>query len=395
MNSVKVSLVVGVLAAGALPVPAANSDGLTTAATLIQPAIDGIFEGFRNHPLVGLGDDHGLSQAMEFYAALVRDPRFAREVGNVVVEFGAAGRQDVIDRYVSGEAVPYAELRSVWTDTVGWNPPPGQVGFARFFATVRAVNKGLPADRRIRIWLGEPPIDWSTATRDRATSAMNQRDSYPAGLITDNILAKGRKSLVIYGHAHFANRGTLRERVEAKNPGAFYLVIPYSNSHRPAACAPLVVHAAKVWPTPALAAPRAGAVPDSVMRDCSTYNFTTMFFSLPKDGAAAVPPTAPAAGSQAFNAVLFYGPLENLTQGPFLPDYVLDTEYRREMNRRSQVGGPWLIRLPAGYSFRKADYAIDLEAPGFQELVDSMFAQHDLNKDGVVSAEEYVDPIPR
>ena len=57
---------------------------------------------------------HGLAE-MDFYAAVVRDPRFAREVRNVVVEFGASGQQQVIDRYLAGETVPYGELRKVWS----------------------------------------------------------------------------------------------------------------------------------------------------------------------------------------------------------------------------------------------------------------------------------------
>ena len=81
---------------------------------------------------------------MDFYAAVVRDPRFARDVRNLVVEFGASSQQQVIDRYVAGETVPYAELRKVWNDTVGWAPPPALVGFAKFFAAVRDVNKSLP-----------------------------------------------------------------------------------------------------------------------------------------------------------------------------------------------------------------------------------------------------------
>ena len=124
------------------------------------------------------------------------DPRFAREVGNVVVEFGAAGQQAVIDRYVSGENVPYTELRKVWSDTVGWSPPAGNVGYARFFAAVRAVNKSLPASRRIRVWLGEPAIDWPTATLQQVMAGHNARDSFPAELIGANILAQRKKALV-------------------------------------------------------------------------------------------------------------------------------------------------------------------------------------------------------
>src|ERR1700743_2706123 len=71
----------------------------------VQPAIDGLMAAFANHPIVGMDDNHGLAQEEDFYAALVRDPRFAKEVGNVVVEFGGAAAQPIIDRYVNGEPV--------------------------------------------------------------------------------------------------------------------------------------------------------------------------------------------------------------------------------------------------------------------------------------------------
>ena len=59
-------------------------------APTVVSAIDGILHAFQHHSLVGIGDDHNSAQEEDFYAALVRDPRFATEVGNVVVEFGGA-----------------------------------------------------------------------------------------------------------------------------------------------------------------------------------------------------------------------------------------------------------------------------------------------------------------
>ena len=44
---------------------------------------------------------------------------------------------------------------------------------------------------------------------------------------------------------------------------------------------------------------------------------------------------------------------------------------------------------------RKTDAAVNLDAPGYAELVNTMFAQYDKNRDGLVTADEYVDPVPR
>src|SRR5690606_23083388 len=114
----------------------------------------------------------------DFYSAVVRDPRFARDVRNLVVEFGASSQQHVIDRYLAGETVPYVERRKVWNDTVGWVPPPAMVGLVKFFAAVRDINKALPPDRRIKVWLGEPPLDWTAPSRDEIMTAGMARDTY-------------------------------------------------------------------------------------------------------------------------------------------------------------------------------------------------------------------------
>ena len=66
-------------------------------------AEDGIFKAFQTHQLVGIRDAHGWAQEEDFYSAVLRDPRFAREVGNVVLETGDAAHQNVVDRYVNGE----------------------------------------------------------------------------------------------------------------------------------------------------------------------------------------------------------------------------------------------------------------------------------------------------
>lgn len=132
------------------------------AAPTVRPAIDGILAAFEKHPLVGIGDAHNLAQQEDFFVTLIRDPRFAKEVSNVVVEFGTATHQDILDRYINGAAVTFAELRSVWSDTVGATPTVTGLGYANFFVQVRTTNLSLPPEQRIRVWLGEPVIDWAT-----------------------------------------------------------------------------------------------------------------------------------------------------------------------------------------------------------------------------------------
>lgn len=410
-----------------------NAQTASVGPVLVEPALDGVFRAFANHPVVALGDPHGLAEQMDFYAAVVRDPRFARDVRNLVVEFGSSSHQAVIDRYVAGESVTYAELRKVWNDTVGWTPPPALVGFAKFFAAVRDVNESLPRDRQIKVWLGEPPLDWTAPTRDDIRAAMGARDTYPAALIRDQILAKGEKALVIYGVGHLAGGPMLKGLLDATHPGAMFVVMPYAPPLQYPGCAPLLPQLTAIWPEPALATRGRGEA-GAALGDCFTLSPPMMGPGPggpggpgprgPGPGPGGPPPgglgPGPGAGPGGpgpagpgpqgapppplvGDAILFLGPLEKLAQGAlippqmmaqgrFLPDYLFDPELRREVRRRNTLGGPPLLPPPPGLAIRKADFAFDLDAPGFREQIDRIFAAQDRNRDGVITSDEYDDP---
>lgn len=258
---------------------ATNAQTPNRPAPTVRPATDGILAALEKYPLVGLGDMHGMAQQEDFFVTLIRDPRFAKEVGNVVVEFGTATHQDILDRYINGGNVSYAELRSVWSDVVGWIPTTG-LGYVNFFVQVRTINLSLPPKQRVRVWLGEPVIDWSkVATREDIIPAMSQRDSYPATVIKREILAKGKKALVIYGNAHFGMPGmpvdpktgepisgkALRTLVEADYPNAFFIVLPYWGFVEKA-CSAAFEQTSRDWPTPALAFPVRGSMIEDALR---------------------------------------------------------------------------------------------------------------------------------
>ena len=84
--------------------------------------------------------------------------------------------------------------------------------------------------------------------------------------------------------------------------------------------------------------------------------------------------------------------MEQVAQGRFLPDYFFDAELRREVRRRSTLGGPRLLPPPPGLAIRKADFAFNLDAPGFREHIEKTFAAQDRNGDGVITSDEYDDP---
>ncbi|HJS46331.1 MAG TPA: hypothetical protein VJ753_08030 [Rhizomicrobium sp.] len=331
----------------------ANSQPLPTPKGV--PAVDGILVAFKTHPIVFMEnnegrDGHDLAQQHDFYAALVRDPRFAAEVGNVVVEVGNALHQGVIDRYVNGEDVPYTELRKVWTDTVGWVPPPFNLGYVNFFAQVRAANLSLPKARRIHVWLGEPPLDWSKV-KARGDALFNsfetQRDSYPAGLINREILTKSRKALVIYGGFHvltdpimlgryYQGRPTMGMLIEQQHPGAIFRVFTHAGGFENTACTLEREKNMAGLAVPALFTPLRGtSLDDPAFRQrCPMANITPSA-PMPEKTRAELRASLGLyrAGASA-DAILYLGPVASLTASPFLPDIYLDTAYQKEVMRR-------------------------------------------------------------
>lgn len=176
-------------------------------APVAQPAVRAIVDAFATHDLVALSDPHGDVTARQFVRELVAAPGFADAVNDVVVEFGNARYQAIVDRYVGGEAVALRDLQPSWQDVV----TPNQIwADEEFYATVRRVNQTRPPERRLRVLLGDPPIDWtSVRTRAEFTPWLEMRDSFPAALIQIGVLAKRRKALVLYGHLHFQRRQLL------------------------------------------------------------------------------------------------------------------------------------------------------------------------------------------
>lgn len=57
--------------------------------------------------------------------------------------------------------MPYAELPRVWRCQVGWILTVTCIGPINVYSALRAVNLTLRPEQRIKVWLSEPPIDWS------------------------------------------------------------------------------------------------------------------------------------------------------------------------------------------------------------------------------------------
>lgn len=179
----------------------------TKAAVPVEP-IAAILDAFRSHPVVAFSDDHGDRQMHEFGLAVVRDPRFADRVNDIVVETGNARYQDTMDRFIRGENVSTDELQHVWNDTTQvqvYSPPHAPI--PDLYRLVREINATRSRNRQIRVLLGDPPVDWE-AIRSPADHRtwIEQRDSHGAEVVRRDVIAKGRRAVVIYGQGHLQRR---------------------------------------------------------------------------------------------------------------------------------------------------------------------------------------------
>ena len=178
----------------ASPRPAVPLDPVTT-----------IIDAFRTHSLVGLGEGtHGGEQDLAFRRLLIRDPRFAATVNDIVVEGGNSLYQDVMDRFVAGSDVPDNELRQVWENGPVADTQADSPVYEAFYRAVREVNAALPKEKHLRVLLSEPPLDWNgVQTFADLLKWGDQRDTYAADLVRREVLAKRRRALIVYGLMHF------------------------------------------------------------------------------------------------------------------------------------------------------------------------------------------------
>ncbi len=176
-----------------------------------QDAITAILDAFRSFRVVSFPGGHTDANASQaLLRALVADPRFAATVNDVVVEFGSARYQDVMDRYIRGDDVPESAVRPAWLDAVQPGISLDNQNSAAFFRAVREANANRPAAQKTRVLLGDPPIDWENV-RSKADYRKweIQRDSYPADLVRRVVLAHNRRALIVWANGHLMRQEIL------------------------------------------------------------------------------------------------------------------------------------------------------------------------------------------
>jgi hypothetical protein len=195
-----VLMAAGAARAGQTPKPAVPVD-----------PVDGIIEAFKTHHVVMLpGGAHGNQRDFDLLLRLLRDSRTPGLVTDLVVEFGTSRHQDMIDRYMRGDAIADAAIRRAWQDTPNAGVASDRAEVEEFYHALRAVNANLPKEKRFRLLGGEPPIDWDNVVNAAdARKWVVRRDTFAADLIHREVVERGRRALVFYGPAHFPRKEVL------------------------------------------------------------------------------------------------------------------------------------------------------------------------------------------
>jgi hypothetical protein len=305
-----------------------------------------ILSAFQSSPVVAVPDAHRHDVLHRLNLALVRDPRFPHSANDIVVEFGNALHQAVVDRFLGGQEVPYDELRRVWMDTTQAHPVWDTPHAEEFFRTVRAINAALPPERRLRVLLGDPAIDW-TAIKSRADHLkwIAKRETFPAELIRREVLAKGRRALLLYGVMHLQRKNAMAN-FDATGPAASLVSLLEESGETKVFSIGLTFELSQLqpntanWPAPSLALLR-GTIMGAADVPYDGPRFTI------RDGKP-VPigraewKTIHMEGQ--FDALLYLGPRAAIIDARVAPALCSDPQYYDMRTRRMALAG-WLEPL--------------------------------------------------
>ena len=282
----------------------------------LQDPVRAIVDLFGTYRIVMLGEIHECRQEYDFLHKLISDPGFAGRVNDIVVEFGNAKYQQLVDHYTAGEDVPFEQVQKAWRDTVGALGPVSPV-YGEFYSEVREVNRRLPKDRRLRIVLGDPPIDWENVhSREEIGLYLPFRDAFYASAVRYEVLAKKRKALLIMGEGHFRRSAGRPGAIENELLMAFvkpYVILPGSNFVRGYDDEDR----------------RFDAIPAPALLDMKG----TWIGSLPAPGRGGSAPT----WDQTADAYLYLGPRDSITVVKNRRSDLDGTAYGKELQRRLAI----------------------------------------------------------
>jgi hypothetical protein len=323
-----------------------------------QPAIEAILAAFNNYEVVGMSEAHRNKDEDDFILTLIRTPAFMNKVNDIAVECGNSLYQPILDRYIAGEDVPFAEVEKVWRNTT--QPMCNTSGFFQeFFPLVRAINQKLPAERRLRVLAGDPPVNWDKirSQEDLGTSdGSYDRNLSIASVMKKEVLAKHRKALMLFGIYHLMHESadagpqdqTAVQLYEKEYPNRTFVIRNLDGSEDvnfPSALSSPFAN----WQIPSLvllkgtwlgALPMAHFTSEPAIKIDNNCNASIYY------------PNGPDKPTEKFvDALLYLGPPSMAMREPVPAAIASDPDLMAEINRRAKlVGGFWMDYADIGRS---------------------------------------------
>jgi hypothetical protein len=308
-----------------------------------QPAIPAILAAFDKYEVVALGEAHGNRDADDFILTLIRNPAFPDKVNDIAVECGNSLYQSILDRYIAGQDVPFAQVQKVWRNTT--QPMCGVSGFFEtLFPLVRAINQKLTPAKRLRVLAGDPPIDWDRVKTIADYLKFKDRDGSIASVMENQVPSKHRKALMLFGEAHTdhgltsdppgGNAVTIYER---KYPGVTFVI---NNISGDISLPESVMKRLASWPVPSLA-PAKG----TWLGAMELGQFSPPGFRLDQNCKPVYDDPLHKPMDELADAFLYLGPINLALKEPLPADVILDNAYMKEWLWRQALLTPPLETL--------------------------------------------------
>lgn len=194
---------------------------------------------FQEHQIVAIGENHGHLEFHDWVLDFLASDDARAAIDDIVVEWGNALYQDLIDRYVDGDEVPFDSVSLAWRNTIVspntvWDAPV----YRQFFLRIREMNMSGVAAKRYRVILADTPVDWNQIESREDLGPFFDRSSHMAERVRQESLLKGRHALFLAGGLHVSKlpRRRLRDDgvpigeitpvawLSLKHPGSVYVM---------------------------------------------------------------------------------------------------------------------------------------------------------------------------
>ncbi|MGO8758522.1 MAG: hypothetical protein ACLQG3_10400 [Terracidiphilus sp.] len=295
-----------------------------------RPAVAAILSAYDKYEVVAMPEAHGQKDVDDFILTLIRNSSFPEKVNDIEVECGNSLFQPVLDRYIAGEDVPFAEVQKVWRNTTQQMCGTSEF-FEEFFPLVRAINRNLPPEKRLRVLAGDPPIDWDQVktTQDFMKFIMN-RGSNSAAVMEKEVLSKHRRALMLFGTFHIMHSGHDDVTIyEADYPNVTFVISDFGNFD---------TEQFSGWPVPSLVTTKG-----NWLGALGLDQFLPAPFRIDDPKTCEVKTDFPGdlqkPMADLVDAFLYLGPQKLLLNEKMPADIALDVVYMTELQRRAALSG--------------------------------------------------------